>query len=159
MDQNEYSKRRDELICIFSNIQEAIQKKPEMEEKYFPNLVETLSARIKKLSEDQFKMVLCGAFQGGKSTTFNAICNGRDLSPTGFGIKTSACLVEAHYLSDVSAEEYAKIYLRSASDIVEGFQKVLGDRILNYMKANGKEHLIKLGVLSFYFDVFNNEYL
>ena len=159
MDQNEYSKRRDELICIFSNIQEAIQKKPEMEEKYFPNLVETLSARIKKLSEDQFKMVLCGAFQGGKSTTFNAICNGRDLSPTGFGIKTSACLVEAHYLSDASAEEYAKIYLRSASDIVEGFQKVLGDRILNYMKANGKEHLIKPGVLSFYFDVFNNEYL
>lgn len=159
MNQKEYTKRRDELISIFSNIQEEIQKKPEIEKKYFPDLAKNLNARIKKLSENQFKMVLCGAFQGGKSTTFNTICNGRELSPTGFGIKTSACLVEAHYLSDANAKEHAKIYLRSSSDIVEGFQKALGAEILSYMRANGKEHLIKPRTLSFYFDVFNNEYL
>ena len=159
MERQEYTIKRDELIDIFTHIQAEIQKNPKNEEKYFPTLAQNLKIRSKRLSEDQFKMVLCGAFQSGKSTAFNAICGGRSLSPTGFGIKTSACLVEAHYLSDPNAEEYAKICLRSIHDIVDGFQAELGPAITK-TDADDKSGLIKEGSpIHDYFDVFDEKYL
>ena len=49
----------------------------------------------RKCQEDQFEIALVGEFQGGKSTTFNALCDGREISPRGLGgggLKTRAKL-------------------------------------------------------------------
>ena len=57
-----------------------------------------LSAIRKRLHEDQFEVALIGEFQGGKSTTFNLLCDGREISPRGLnggGIKTSAAVISA----------------------------------------------------------------
>lgn len=57
-----------------------------------------LSAIRKRLHEDQFEIALIGEFQGGKSTTFNLLCDGREISPRGLnggGIKTSAAVISA----------------------------------------------------------------
>ena len=76
--------------------------------------------RIKKKSqEDQFEIVLCGEFQGGKSTTFNAICDGRDLSPRGLGgggIKTSAAIISAQNISDENENERAEISYKTKNE-------------------------------------------
>ena len=52
--------------------------------------------------ESQFEIALIGEFQGGKSTTFNALCGGREISPRGLGtggVKTSAAVITAQNIA------------------------------------------------------------
>lgn len=79
----------------------------------------------RKTLEDQFEIVLAGEFQGGKSTTFNALCDGRELSPMGAGIKTSGCILSAQNLADPDAPESAEIEWRSPRDLIAGFSDLL----------------------------------
>ncbi len=86
--------------------------------------------RIRKRAlENRFKIVLAGEFQGGKSTTFNALCDGRELSPMGSGIKTSGCLVSASNIADPTERERANIAWKSASELVAGFSDLLLPRL------------------------------
>lgn len=79
--------------------------------------------RIKdKLTEDQFTIALVADFQGGKSTTFCTLCDGRLLSPRGFGIKTSGCQISAQ---NVNGPERAEIHWRTSKEIVAGFGELL----------------------------------
>jgi hypothetical protein len=82
---------------------------------------------LRKLRRDmdaqKFKVVLVAPFQGGKSTVFNTVVGGRELSPTGTGLATSSCVVEAHYLED--GDEYVEIEWRSEQDLLAGFIGVL----------------------------------
>lgn len=62
------------------------------------DFIEGLVDTRKKLNESQFEIALVGEFQGGKSTTFNMLCGGREISPRGLnggGIKTSAAVITA----------------------------------------------------------------
>ena len=43
------------------------------------NFIEGLIDTRKKLNESQFEIALVGEFQGGKSTTFNMLCGGREI--------------------------------------------------------------------------------
>jgi hypothetical protein len=72
-----------------------------------------------------FQMVLVSPFQGGKSTIFNTLCGGRELSPTGFGLKTSAAIAEARYLEEESEEEHAVVEWRSDGELLENMELVL----------------------------------
>lgn len=113
MTPEDYAARRNELADL---LQSACRVKA-LEELALRNL-----RRIrKKIREDQFVIVLAGEFQGGKSTTFNALCDGRPLSPTGSGIKTSGTLVSAMPLSDPEAPETARVLWRSDADLLTGF--------------------------------------
>lgn len=60
----------------------------------------------RRLRAGGFRVVLLGNFQGGKSTTFNLLCGGQEISPRGQNIKTSATLVEASFgeASEIGAE-------------------------------------------------------
>lgn len=83
-----------------------------------------------KVSNDIFSLVLIGAFQSGKSTLFNYLCDGRELSPVGpggGGIRTSGCRVSAHCIEEGS-EEYAIISWRSADELLRS----LGNKLLPY---------------------------
>ena len=64
-----------------------------------------------------FRLVLVSPFQGGKSTLFNTICGGRELSPTGQGLKTSAAVAEARYLKS-DRPEYAEILWRDQAELL-----------------------------------------
>ena len=74
-----------------------------------------------KLLEDQFTIALVAGFQCGKSTTFNALCDGRALSPLGFGAKTSGCLVFAQNLADPAEPERGTVNWRAKDELLEGF--------------------------------------
>ena len=81
----------------------------------------------KQLAETSFTLALVGAFQSGKSTFFNYLCDGRELSPIGpggGGIRTSGCRVAAHPLQE-GEEEYALVTWRSAKDLLNSFGDVL----------------------------------
>ncbi|MEG0334689.1 MAG: dynamin family protein, partial [Akkermansia sp.] len=79
-----------------------------------------------KIELDRFTLVLVGAFQSGKSTLFNYLCDGRELSPIGSGgggIRTSGCQVSAHPVSE-GEQERAEITWRSKEDL---FQSIAGE--------------------------------
>lgn len=81
-----------------------------------------------ELEQTRFTLALVGCFQCGKSTLFNYLCDGRELSPTGSGgggIRTSGCRVSAHPLTNAKKKEYAKISWRSKEDLINSFGDVL----------------------------------
>ena len=87
-----------------------------------------IEAARRRLQEDQFEIVLVGEFQGGKSTTFNNLCDGREISPRGKGgggLKTSGCIVRAVNLSDPDESEHANVRWRSPAELLMGFDAVL----------------------------------
>lgn len=92
-----YAKFRDELVGI---IDEFVSHKNDVDPKgkSIPQLLKVKN----RLLESQFEIALIGEFQGGKSTTFNALCGGREISPRGLGtggVKTSAAVITAQNIA------------------------------------------------------------
>lgn len=86
---------------------------------------ESFLSTQRKLVENQFNIVLIGEFQGGKSTTFNAMCGGREISPRGAMTKTSAICMTATNISDPSQEEYAEVRWKSNSELRDMINEVV----------------------------------
>lgn len=68
---------------------------------------------------------MIGEYQGGKSTTFDALCGGREISPRGNNVKTSACKVVATNVSE-TIEEYALVTWKSNVELVQTISPLLG---------------------------------
>ena len=118
-----YENRRNELLGLLNDATAL-----DIPGKYAYELRQTAN----KCQEDAFEIALIGEFQGGKSTTFNALCDGRDISPRGLGgggIKTSAAVVTAQNISNGetngSLAEWAEVSFKSAADIVMGMSTLL----------------------------------
>lgn len=93
-----------------------------------PKSASQIEIARRKLLESQFEIVLVGEFQGGKSTTFNCFCDGREISPRGKGgggLKTSGCIVRAQNLSDPKKEEHAIVRWRTPEELLMGFDEIL----------------------------------
>ena len=69
---------------------------------------------------NHYRITLLGSFQSGKSTIFNVACGGRELSPTGIGIRTSAVPAEAHVTAD-DDKEYANVLWKNDAELLSGF--------------------------------------
>ncbi len=54
----------------------------------------------RKLREDQFRIALVAPFQSGKSTTFDALLGGEEVSPRGDNTSTSATIVHGRHTTD-----------------------------------------------------------
>ncbi|WP_083456110.1 dynamin family protein [Desulfosarcina cetonica] len=117
MDSKLYEQKRNELIHLLDQVI-AIDEIPSQTR-------ENIESIREKCVTNQFEVVLIGEFQGGKSTTFNAICDGREISPRGVNIKTSACRISAQNLADPKAEEYAEIAWRSDQELLLGMINIL----------------------------------
>lgn len=107
----EYSAKRDELLELIDQVL-GVEGIKEEEKK-------TFLATQKRLQENQFNIVLIGEFQGGKSTTFNALCGGREISPRGAMNKTSAICITATNLADIETDEYAIVNWKSNEDLLK----------------------------------------
>lgn len=93
-----YSGFRDELISIIDDFNDHREEVDPVGDK-----VDELLGVKRRLKESQFEIALIGQFQGGKSTTFNALCGGREISPRGInggGVKTSAAVVTAQNIAN-----------------------------------------------------------
>lgn len=81
----------------------------------------SLDGVMKKSRENQFQITLIGRYQGGKSTTFNALCEGMEISPRGNGIKTSAAVITAQNTIDPNEVGTATVVWRSKEELTSGF--------------------------------------
>lgn len=107
MNITQYNEKRDELSVL---LQDVITCLDEVDGKYekldmssLKKTKEDIAAIRKKVYEDIYKIVLVAKYQGGKSTSFNAITGGSCISPMGNGsIKCSAAPVLAKSVEDES---------------------------------------------------------
>ena len=118
-----YESRRNELLALL-NEASALN----VPEKYADELRQTM----RKCQEDAFEIALVGEFQGGKSTTFNALCDGRDISPRGLkggGIKTSAAVISAQNIAGDEMKdgltEWAEVSFKSPEEIALAISTIL----------------------------------
>lgn len=116
MNAEQYSHNKDVLLEILSDILK-IEMLPKSHRTEFEHI-------SKKISADQFSVVLLGEFQGGKSTTIDALCDGRDISPRGNNIKTSACRIRVTNIN-IDTEEHAVITWKSDTELVQTISSVL----------------------------------
>ena len=137
-----YETRRNELLKLLERTTGL-----EIPKGYAKNLADIR----KKCLENQFEIVLVAQFQGGKSTTFNTLCDGRDLSPRGLGgggIKTSAAIISAQNISDGETkngmDEWAEITFKSKYEIQYGIFDILHETLSE--DQNFKNSVIKTGM-------------
>ena len=83
-----------------------------------------------KLKRNSFEIVLVGEFQGGKSTTFDTICDGREISPRGIGIKTSACKISAQSVP-ADQPERADLTWKSDEELMLTMIGIVRDNLVN----------------------------
>ena len=83
-----------------------------------------------KLKRNSFEIVLVGEFQGGKSTTFDTICDGREISPRGMGIKTSACKISAQSVP-ADQPERAELTWKSDEELMLTMIGIIRDNLVN----------------------------
>ena len=117
MDARTYELRRDELVQLIDEVLGlcAIPAKT----------AESLMAVRRKVYENQFRIVLVSGFECGKSTTFNLLCDGREISPRGLMVPTSATIVSAQNTMDEELADKASIVWRSDRELTLIFAKHL----------------------------------
>lgn len=118
-----YETRRNELLGLLGEATAL-----DIPQKYADELRET----ARKCQEDAFEIALVGEFQGGKSTTFDALCDGRDISPRGLGgggIKTSAAVISAQNIAGDETKdglaEWAEVTFKTKEAIALGLSTIL----------------------------------
>lgn len=134
-----YETRRNELLEL---LREATAL--DLPEKYADELRQT----ARKCQEDSFEIALVGEFQGGKSTTFNALCDGRDISPRGLGgggIKTSAAVISAQNIAGDETKdglpEWAEVTFKTPGAIALSLSTILRRPLMDsevFRKFNAK---------------------
>jgi hypothetical protein len=80
-----------------------------------------LESTRKSILSNHYRITLLGGYQGGKSTIFDTACGGgRELSPTGIGLRTSAVPAEAHAIEE-GQKEHAIITWKTDQELLSGF--------------------------------------
>lgn len=115
--QNDYINLKDKVVALMKESQgvlDAVQKECGRDAGRY-------QLPIEKVESDRMTLTLVGEFQSGKSTLFNYLCGGKELSPVGLGtggMNTSACRVVASALPAGEKKDYAEVTWRSKKDIV-----------------------------------------
>lgn len=120
-----YNYHRSRLLDLCAKSDEFLKKAQCAQNRH-----EAFSTPADKLKADTYTLVLIGAFQSGKSTLFNYLCDGRELSPVGpggGGLRTSGCMVTAHPLPE-GDKERAIITWRKPEELLSA----LGTTLIKY---------------------------
>ncbi len=106
-----YTQKRNELIELINKIVEINGIDSAEKEKFITTQ--------NKLRENQFNITLIGEYQGGKSTLFNALCDGREISPRGANTKTSAICITATNIANKNEQEYAIVEWKTDKNLLD----------------------------------------
>lgn len=131
LDTTAYQRYHDELADLLEQAHELPRLLPESASK--------IDLARRKLYQNQFEITLVGEFQGGKSTTFNNFCDGREISPrgrAGGGLKTSGCIIRAQNLADPTEDEHAIVRWRGPDELLMGFADILEAKLVGSDASN-----------------------
>ncbi|MBQ7022058.1 MAG: dynamin family protein [Akkermansia sp.] len=123
----QYNFHRSRLIDFCDKADKELKKAAEIQKR-----PDNYKNPAEKLKADTYTLVLIGAFQSGKSTLFNYLCDGWELSPVGpggGGIRTSGCQVTAHPIKE-GEKERAEITWRSPAELLSA----LGSCLIEYFE-------------------------
>ena len=140
----QYTERRNTLAILLTETAQALQSVSDEARHIEPGLIQRhiaeLNAIHAKVFENQFKLVLVARFQGGKSTTFNAVAmGGRVISPMGDGaIKCSASLISNYNCEDV-AKRGVTLKWRSTDDLARLCEDVLTSGKVDLTTSQGRD--------------------
>ena len=121
----QYNYHRSRLIDLCDKAQASLEQAQNIQKRSTP-----YGTPADKLRADSYTLVLIGAFQSGKSTLFNYLCDGRELSPVGpngGGLRTSGCKVIARPIPE-GDEERAVITWRKPEELLAA----LGTTLIKY---------------------------
>jgi hypothetical protein len=139
----QYTERRNTLAMLLADTTEALQSVSNEAQHIEPGLINRhiaeLTAIQAKVFENQFKLVLVARFQGGKSTTFNAVAmGGRVISPMGDGaIKCSASLI-SNYNCEDATKRGVTLKWRSTDDLARLCEDVLTNGKVDLTTPEGR---------------------
>lgn len=122
-----YEEKRNELIALLEGILKKATKIPDESRK-------ELQDTVGKLKRNSFEITLVGEFQGGKSTLFDTILEGREISPRGQGIKTSACKISAQSVPE-EAEEYVNLRWKTDDELMLTMLDIVKANLIDDAKA------------------------
>lgn len=135
MTTEQYLEHKEALLAILNDIISVDNLPQEYKERF--------EERKRKLQEDEFNIALIGEFQGGKSTTIDALCDGREISPRGNNMKTSACRIKVSNITD--GEEHAIVTWKSNTELVLTISSILDSidpKTIGYREEDKKPFLI-----------------
>ncbi len=123
MNITQYKEKRNELSVLLQDVITCLEnidgKYEKLDMSSLRKTKEEIAAIRKKVYEDIYKIVLVAQFQGGKSTSFNALTGGLYISPMGNGsIKCSAAPISAKSVEDPS-DVGATVYMRNNKELAE----------------------------------------
>ena len=122
-----YEEKRNELIALLEGILKKATKIPDQSRK-------ELQDTVGKLKRNSFEITLVGEFQGGKSTLFDTILEGREISPRGQGIKTSACKISAQSVPE-GAKEYVNLRWKTDDELMLTMLDIVKANLIDDEKA------------------------
>ena len=110
---------------------------------------DSLKAIKRRVCENQFRIVLVASFESGKSTTFNMLCDGQEISPRGLMIPTSATVVSAQNTLDDARAGRVRVVWRSDGELTSIFAKHLLRRFkeadpVRFGRVNQSEQLCEM---------------
>lgn len=117
-----YEEKRNELIALLEGILKKATKIPDESRK-------ELQDTVGKLKRNSFEIALIGEFQGGKSTVFDTLCDGRLISPRGIGIKTSASKISVQAIPQ-EEEEHADLVWKTSDELLLTMYKMVKDNLI-----------------------------
>lgn len=118
MDVKQYEEKRGKLV-------ELIDRGLKLREGISDRTSGALAEIRRKVFENQFRIVLVSGFECGKSTTFNMLCGGQEISPRGLMVPTSATVVSAQNTIEQDRVGTASIVWRSDRELTMIFAKPL----------------------------------
>lgn len=116
MDVKQYEERREKLVEL---IDRGLALRAGIPDKTSDALAEIR----RKVFENQFRIVLVSGFECGKSTTFNMLCGGQEISPRGLMVPTSATVVSAQNTLDQDRVGTASVVWRTDRELTMIFAK------------------------------------
>lgn len=133
MDPKTYEIKKTELVGLMSKVLSLPEDQLNGESRL------TIEQVRRKANEDQFQIALIAGFQGGKSTTFNALCDGREISPRGSGVKTSATVISAQNTTDPAEAGFAAVTWRSKRELAMVFSSLIASFLRGELPAEFPE--------------------
>jgi hypothetical protein len=119
-----YERKRNELVQLLDEVIALLRDLPVIPANR-EKVLDELTRTRRRVFENQFTIALMARFQGGKSTTFNALCDGLEISPRGTNIKTSATVVTARNTLDDSEAGTAEVFWRSDRELALVFGEIV----------------------------------
>ncbi len=122
----DFSKAKEDLVAMIEQEQSLNLFDETTEPKIYKSIThcntheQTLFRVADSCKNGKYKVLIMGDFQSGKSTTVNALCDGRHVCAIGTGIATSAVLVTVTY----SEKEYTVIHWRTKNQFSSIFNRI-----------------------------------